>query len=65
MIDGNATNGLIIELEVNANSVFEEITEAENNTIAGYAVVQLEGLSDNEWISADLQTDTAQVVNAG
>lgn len=65
LIDGNATDGLIIELEVNANSVFDEITEAENNTIAGYAVVQLEGFSDNEWISSDLQSNTAEVVNAG
>ena len=65
VIDGNTAGGLVIELEVDVNSVFYDIREADNNTVDGNPVVQLEGFAGNEWISAESITSPELVVNTG
>ena len=65
VVDSDAVSGLVIELAVGVNSVFSDIFEADDNSIDGIPVVQLEGFAGNEWISAELLTTPEQVVNTG
>jgi len=65
VVDGEVAGGLVMELAIAANTVFYDIVDADNNTVDGTPVVQLEGFAANEWISTAQVTDPGLVLSVG